>query len=103
MNNQDQTISSKSYGWIILAWLASLSALPVCFSILYPEPMSPFGLRLITRELMMLTVPPGIAVVALFKAFRQTRFTAGRLVLLIIPAGLSLMELGFAFLYSRAM
>ena len=87
--------SPKGRGLIVLAWLASVATLPVCFFALVGWGMSPSGPHATAGELLMLAVGPVIAVAALIWAARSGCATGKRFAAMFFPAILALAEVAF--------
>jgi hypothetical protein len=82
---------------IVLAWVASLAALPVCFIAMVGWGMSPSGPHARPVELLMLGAGPIIALAALSRVPRAGR--AGKAAAVIyLPAALALAELVFTLI-----
>ena len=103
MSNTAQSKSSpKGRGLIVLAWLASVAALPVCFVALVGWGMSPSGPHATAGELLMLAAGPVVAVAALLWASRSGRVTGKRFAVMFLPGILALAELAFTLMFWSA-
>jgi hypothetical protein len=89
---------SRGRGLIVLAWIASLAALPVCFFAVVGWGMSPSGPHAAPGELLMLVAGPVVAVAALVWVGRSGRITGKRFAAMFFPGILALAELAFTLM-----
>jgi hypothetical protein len=82
----------------VLAWIASIAALPVCFFAMVGWGMSPSGPHASAGELLMLGAGPVVAGGALVWVARSGRVTGKRFAAMFIPGLLALAELVFTFM-----
>lgn len=88
----------KAKTLIVVAWVASLVALPVFFFAVIGLGMGPSTPTISTGEFLMLLAGPGVACAALFEATARCHVTPRRLAAMAVPAILALAELAFTFM-----
>ena len=98
--HQKQLTDSPSWakGLIIVAWFASIAALPVCFFELVGAGMTAGASHADGGEVVMLSAGPLVALCALVGFFYRCKITGKRVAAMFFPCLLALAELTFTLL-----